>query len=69
MAGLKNMFGGLFGGNKGSETTAVATSAPATPAATATVEKSEWQQVTDPATNKPYYWNPKTGETSWELPK
>lgn len=27
-----------------------------------------WEQVTDPATGQPYYWNRNTNETSWSLP-
>ena len=27
-----------------------------------------WEQVTDPASGKPYFWNRATGETSWSKP-
>ena len=27
-----------------------------------------WQEVKDPKTSHPYYWNPSTNEVSWTLP-
>ena len=29
---------------------------------------SAWTTVTDAETGRPYFWNPDTGETAWELP-
>ena len=34
-----------------------------------TVQPSFWQQVMDPNTNHPYYWNPSTNEVLWSLPE
>ena len=31
-------------------------------------EVSPWKEITDENTGKIYYWNPNTGETSWEKP-
>ena len=33
------------------------------------VQPSFWQQVMDPNTNHPYYWNPLTNEVLWSLPE
>ena len=30
--------------------------------------KDQWQAAVDPTTGSTYYYNPKTGETSWVIP-
>ena len=34
-----------------------------------TAQPTFWQQVMDPNTNHPYYWNPITNEVCWTLPE
>ena len=29
---------------------------------------SAWQELTDPESGAPYYYNPQTGVTAWEIP-
>ena len=37
--------------------------------APAEISVTFWQEVKDPKTNHPYYWNPSTNEVSWTLPE
>ena len=60
LAGLRaGLFDGLFGG----PTSGAPNAKPAQPQ-----DVPEWQELTDEASGKPYYWNQLTGETSWVPP-
>jgi hypothetical protein len=45
-----------------------AAAAEATAAAQPGEESSDWQEITDPASGKPYYFNKVTEESMWENP-
>ncbi|CAE7657760.1 Arhgap27 [Symbiodinium sp. CCMP2592] len=56
------------GGHSGAATAPVAAAAgPASSASSGLAPN--WEQVTDAGTGMPYYWNPVTGETSWQAPQ
>ena len=53
------MFGGMFGGGG---------AAPAKAAPAPAAVKSDWQEIFDETYKAPYWWNEKTGETTWDKP-
>mmetsp|Transcript_33911 Transcript_33911/g.54749 ORF Transcript_33911/g.54749 Transcript_33911/m.54749 type:complete len:450 (-) Transcript_33911:43-1392(-) len=59
-AGGGGMFGGMFGGGGAAKAAA--------PAPMAVAATSDWQELFDATYQAPYYWNEKTGETSWDKP-
>ena len=58
--------GGLFGGMFGGANAAPAVAAPA--AKISSPSKSDWQELFSDEYKAPYWWNEKTGETTWDKP-
>jgi len=61
-AGGGGLFGGMFGGANAAPAVAAPASKISAPA------KSDWQELFSDEYKAPYWWNEKTGETTWDKP-